>query len=199
MVKRVRNAAIKLLITGGVIIGVIYVAKRFGIGGQITEGFGALGSTLTDAPLALIKSIAEGSGQIGAETIKISENFQRALGGGLLGSEQKLFGGGGFVGGTINESTILTRPGESLPDFLRNALNVFGSNNSFGNDPSRASSKLGSSVFDIRRAFDTFTQQRRLEGFQESSGFNSAIEQETALQLAIAESRAKFGEFFKGA
>ena len=193
----VKKKAGGLLLTGAFLVGVILVAKHFKLGGKITEGFGALGSTLTDAPLEFIKAVAEGAGQIGQESVKISENFQRSLGGGLLASEQKLFGGAGFAGGTINTDTILTRPGQDLPTLLRNALDVFGSNNSFGSDTSRASSKLGTSIFDIRRAFTPAAQERRISGFQESSGFSSAQEQETALQIAIAESRAKFGEFFK--
>ena len=47
----IRKTAIKILITGGVIIGVILIAQRFGVGGRIIGGFGDLAGVLTQGPL----------------------------------------------------------------------------------------------------------------------------------------------------
>ncbi len=50
MAKRVRKATISLGLTAGLILGGIFLAKRFGVGGRIIEGFGGLGSTIGEAP-----------------------------------------------------------------------------------------------------------------------------------------------------
>jgi len=197
VVKRIRNTAIKILITGGVIVGVVLIAQRFGIGGKIIGGFGDLAGVVTQGPLEFIKVFAEGAGQIGTEAVKISENFQRSLSGGLLASEQTLFGGGGFVGGTVTEASILTQPGFQLPDFLKSALEAF--------TPSRTPDRVaGQTVFDISSAFTRQAQEFRLAGGgliatpgSEFGGFDTGIQQETALQIALAKSRQLFPEFFK--
>jgi len=203
----VRKRAISLLITGGVIVGVILIAQRFGIGGRIVEGFGGLAGTLTQGPLEFIKVFAQGAGQIGTEAVKISENFQRALAGGLLLSEQELFGGGGFPGGTITEQTLTTQPGQVLPEFLRNALQIFAPQP----QPTTPDRPAGQSIFDITSAFTRVAQERRVQlqlgtapvisgvtqGGTLFGGFGGAIGQESALQKAIAESRESFSQFFK--
>lgn len=192
---KVRGTAVRLLITGGVIVGVIIIAQRFGIGGRIIEGFGGLAGTLTQAPLEFIKVFAEGAGQIGTEAVKISENFQRAVAGGLLLSEQEIFGGGGFPGGTITEQTLTTQPGQTLPEFLRSAFTVFTPQPS----PTTPDRPAGSSIFDVVTGFTRQAQEARISQASISGfgGFGSALEQEAALQKAIAESREKFSQFFK--
>ncbi|MEE9215745.1 MAG: hypothetical protein V3U54_13400 [Thermodesulfobacteriota bacterium] len=198
----VRKRAINLLITGGVIVGVILIAQRFGIGGRIVEGFGGLAGTLTQGPLEFIRVFAEGAGQIGTEAIRISENFQRALAGGLLLSEQEIFGGGGFPGGTITEQTVTTQPGQVFPEFLRSAFQVFAPQPT----PTTPDRPAGQSIFDVARAFTRQAQESRialvttaagLPGTTAFGGFGGALEQEAALQKAIAEARERFSQFFK--
>ena len=196
----VRKTAIKLLITGGVIVGVILIAQRFGVGGRIIGGFGDLAGVLTQGPLEFIKVFAAGDGQIGTEAVKISENFQRALAGGLLLSEQELFGGGGFPGGTITEQTITTQAGQIFPEFLTRAFQVFAPQPG----PTTLDRPAGSSIFDVATAFTRQAQEARIanvtiagEGSTAFGGFGGALEQESALQKAIAESRERFSQFFK--
>jgi len=195
--KPIRNTAIKVLITGGVIVGVILVAQRFGIGGRVIEGLGGLGGVLTQGPLEFLKVFAAGAGQIGEEAVKISENFQRALSGGLLASEQTLFGGGGFVGGTVTPETILTIPGgDPLPQFLREAFTAFTPQPS----PTTPDRPAGQSILDVAGAFTRRAQEFRLAGgglTQISGSQLTPLERETALQLAVAKSREQFSEFFK--
>jgi len=192
VVKRARNTAIKVLITGGVIVGVILVAQRFGIGGKVVEGFGGLASTITAAPLEFLKQFALGAGSIGEEAVKVSENFQRALSGGLLASEQKIFGGGGFAGGTVTEETLTTQPGKLIPEFLASAFSVFPAQRT----PSTPDRPAGKSAFDIVSAFTREAQEGRISGFQTRTGFSSAQEQEAALQAEIARQRQLNPQFF---
>jgi len=199
----VRGTAVKILITGGVIVGVILIAQRFGIGGRIIGGFGDLAGVLTQGPLKFIEIFAQGAGQLGAEAIKISENFQRSLAGGLLLSEQELVGGGGFPGGTITEQTVTTQPGQALPQFLQSALTVFQPR------PGTPDRPAGQSVFDIARGFTRSVQEGRITAVTQAAeglgrqggtafgGFGGAVSQEAALQKAIAESRERFSQFFK--
>ncbi len=199
----VRGTAVKILITGGVIVGVILIAQRFGIGGRIIGGFGDLAGVITEGPLKFLQTFAEGAGQLGTEFIKVSENFQRSLAGGLLLSEQELFGGGGFPGGTITEQRITTQPGQELPQFLRAALKTFQPG------PTTPDRPAGQSVFDIARGFTRSVQEGRITAVTQAAeglgrqggtafgGFSSAVAQEAALQKAIAESRQKFSQFFK--
>lgn len=194
MVKFVRRKATSLALTAGFIIGLAFLAQRFGVGGRISGAAGSLGSTLTDIPSEFLKSFSLGAGGIGEQAVSISENFQRALSGGLLASEQRLFGGGGFAGGTANEQTLTTQPGATLPKFLENAFTAFGSNQT---PTSQLSSKIGSSVFDVARGFTQRAQQARVRGFQPSTGFSDPQSQAQALQEEIAKSRASFAEFFK--
>ena len=204
----IRKRVINLLITGGIIVGVILIAQRFSVGGRIVEGFGGLAGTITQGPLEFIKIFAEGAGQIGTEAVKISENFQRALAGGLLLSEQEIFGGGGFPGGTITEQTVTTQPGQALPEFLRSALQVFTPAQPRPGTPDRPA---GQSVFDIASGFSRVAQERRvalqlgagvsLRGVTQRGSefglFSGAVEQESALQKAIAESMERFAQFFR--
>lgn len=198
----VRKRVISLLITGGLIVGVILIAQRFGIGGRIVEGFGGLAGTLTQGPLEFLKVFAEGAGQIGTEAVRISENFQRSLAGGLLLSEQEIFGGGGFPGGTITEQTVTTQPGQVFPEFLRSAFQVFAPQPG----PTTPDRPAGQSIFDVARAFTRQAQESRislvtaaaaLPGTTSFGGFGGAIEQEAALQKTIAEARERFSQFFK--
>ena len=199
----VRKRVISLLITGGVIVGVILIAQRFGVGGRIIGGFGDLAGVLTQGPLKFIEVFAQGAGQIGTEAVKISENFQRALAGGLLLSEQELFGGGGFPGGTITEQTLTTQPGQIFPEFLRSAFQVFTPQPT----PTTLDRPAGQSIFDVAAAFTRQAQERRIAGVTTAAelgtggtafgGFAGAIEQEAALQKAIAEARERFSQFFK--
>jgi len=194
MVKFVRNTAIKILITGGVIVGVILIAQRFGIGGRIVGGFGDLAGVLTEGPLQFIKVFAEGAGQIGQEAVRVSENFQRSIAGGLLGSELEAFGGGGFPGGTITEQTVTTQPGARLPEFLEQALTVFQPQPR----PTTPDRPAGQSVFDIASAFTRTAQEFRVGGGGGSVFTDlNPLQRESALQKAIAESREKFPQFFK--
>ena len=202
VVKRVRGIAIKILITGGIIVGVILLAQRFGVGGRIIGGFGDLAGVLTQGPLKFIEVFAQGAGQIGTEAVKISENFQRALAGGLLLSEQEIFGGGGFPGGTITEQTLTTQPGQIFPEFLRSAFQAFAPQPT----PTTPDRPAGQSIFDVATAFTRRAQERRIAGVTAAAtqpggtafgGFGGALEQESALQKAIAESRQRFSEFFK--
>jgi len=194
--KPIRNTAIKVLITGGVIVGVILVAQRFGIGGRVIEGLGGLGGVLTQGPLEFLKVFALGAGQIGEEAVKISENFQRALSGGLLASEQKLFGGGGFVGGTITPETILTQPGQTLPELLRSAFTAFTPQPG----PTTPDRPAGQSILDVAGAFTRRAQEFRLAGgglTQIRGAILTPLERETALQIELAKSRELFPQFFK--
>lgn len=195
IIKKVRGTAIRVLITGGVIVGVILIAQRFGVGGRIIGGFGDLAGVLTQGPLEFIKTFAEGAGQIGSEAIKISENFQRSLAGGLLASEQTLFGGGGFVGGTITEESLTTQPSQKFPEFLQSAFKAFTPQPG----PTTPDRPAGKSIFDVATAFTRQAQETRLSLQQGTTfgGFGDPISQEAALQKAIAESREKFSEFFK--
>jgi len=197
----IRKRATGLLITGGVIVGIILLAQRFGIGGRIIGGFGDLAGVLTEGPLKFIEVFAEGAGKIGEEAVKISENFQRSLSGGLLASEQTLFGGGGFVGGTITEETITTQPGQKFPEFLSSAFKAFAPQPG----PTTPDRPAGKSIFDVARAFTRQAQERRLaftSGVQVGKttafgGLGNVLSQEAALQKAIAESRERFSQFFK--
>lgn len=197
----VRKTAVKILITGGVIVGVILIAQRFGIGGRIIGGFGDLAGVLTEGPLQFIKVFAEGAGKIGEEAVKVSENFQRSLSGGLLLSEQELFGGGGFVGGTITLQRLTTQPGQTLPAFLQSAFKAFPTQP----QPTTSDSPAGSSIFDIASQFTRQAQEFRLSGGNVTSvggtsafgGFGTPIAQESALQKALAKSRQLFPQFFK--
>jgi len=202
LVKKARGTAIKILITGGVIVGVILIAQRFGVGTRIIGGFSDLAGVLTQGPLGFIKVFAQGAGQIGAEAVKISENFQRALSGGLLASEQELFGGGGFAGGTITEQTVTTQPGQVFPEFLSSAFQIFAPQPG----PTTPDKPAGQSIFDVARAFTRQAQETRIQnvfqaiqipGTTAFGGFGGAFEQEAALQKAIAEARERFSQFFK--
>ncbi len=208
--KRVRGAAIGTGLTAVTIIGIIFLAQRFGVGSKIIEGFGGLGSTIGEAPLAFVKELARSAGELGEESRKISENFQRATLGGLLGSELKQFGGGGFVGGTATPETLLNTGGTDLPTFLSNAFSVFGKGDSGDQVPR-------TSIFNVSSAFSTGAQARRLQSTTNANtvsgfinrfgtsrdtssggfgGFGDALKQEQALQEAIAASRAIYGEYF---
>jgi len=192
----VKKTTVKLLITGGVIVGVILVAQKFGVGGRIIGGFGDLAGVFTEGPLQFLKVFAEGAGKIGEEAIKISENFQRSLSGGLLASEQELFGGGGFVGGTITEERLTTQIGQTIPTFLQSAFRAF----SPQPGPTTPDRPAGSSIFDVASKFTRQAQEFRLSGGNVtpiSGGFSSPIDAEAALQKAIAESRQLFPQFFK--
>lgn len=198
----VRGTAIKILITGGVIVGVILIAQRFGVGGRIIGGFGDLAGVITQGPLEFIKVFAAGAGQIGTEAVKISENFQRSLAGGLLLSEQEIFGGGGFPGGTVTEQTLTTQPGQVFPEFLTSAFQVFAPQPT----PTTPDRPAGQSIFDVATAFTRRAQEvrlanvtaaARLPGTTAFGGFGGAFEQEAALQKAIAEARERFSQFFK--
>ena len=198
----VRKRVINLLITGGVIIGVILIAQRFGVGGRIIGGFGDLAGVLTQGPLKFIEVFAAGAGQIGTEATKIAENFQRALSGGLLLSEQEIFGGGGFPGATITEQTVTTQPGQVFPEFLREAFQVFTPQP----QPTTPDRPAGQSVFDVARAFTRRAQETRiarvttaagLPGTTPFGGFGGPLQQEAALQKAIAEARERFSQFFR--
>jgi len=191
----VRGRAVQLLITGGVIVGVILVAQRFGVGTRIIGGFGDLAGVITQGPLKFLEVFAQGAGSIGEEAVRISENFQRALSGGLLASEQELFGGGGFAGGTITPETLTTQPGQALPRFLSEAFRVFTPQPV----PTTVDRPAGTSIFDVATAFTRQAQEARIATADISGfgGFTSAQEQEAALQKAIAESRQRFSQFFK--
>jgi len=160
-----------------------------------------LAGVLTQGPLEFIKVFAEGAGQIGQEAVRVSENFQRSLAGGLLLSEQEIFGGGGFAGGTITEQTVITQPGARLPEFFQEALRVFEPQPV----PTTIDRPSGTSVFDIAAGFTRRAQERRItqaniqaeQGGGTFGGFGTALGQEAALQKAIAESRARFPQFFK--
>jgi len=191
----VRGTAVKILITGGVIVGVILVAQRFGVGGRIVGGFGDLAGVLTQGPLEFLKVFAEGAGQIGKEAVAISENFQRSLSGGLLGSEQELFGGGGFVGGTITEETVFTNPGQRLPEFLSSALKAFTPQRT----PTTPDRPAGKSILDVASAFTRQAQETRLASRSQlvTSSTLGPVEREAALQKLLAETRERFPQFFK--
>jgi len=146
---------------------------------------------------------------LGEELVKISENFQRALGGGLLLSEQELTGGGGFVGGTLTEQTLSTIPGEKFPAFLKNAFSAFDPGVSNKNKRSTTKKPDPENIFNVAKAFTPQTQLRRISQQQKTAaligkssgtafgGFESAIKQESALQIAIAKSRQLNPQFFK--
>jgi len=201
--KFVRKKAISLGVTGAVIVGVILLAQRFGIGGRLVEGFGGLGKLVTEGPLKFIEEFAKGAGQIGTESVKISENFQRALGGGLLASEQELFGGGGFVGGTITEQAVSTQAGEKFPTFLKNAFAAFDPGLSTKNKRSTTKKPDPENVFNVAKAFAPAVQAKRISlqitanpKTTAFGGFAGVVEQESALQKAIAKSRQLNPQFF---
>jgi len=192
----IKKTAIKILITGGVLVAVILIAKKFNIGTKVIGGFGDLAGVITGGPLQFLKSFAEGAGEIGEEAVKVSENFQRALSGGLLASEQELFGGGGFVGGTRTEQTLRTIPGgNKFPSFLENAFTAFQPD--LLRIPTRPKA---SQIFNISSAFTPQAQDFRLSGGNVTAirtSFANRLDQEAALQKAIAQSRQRFPEFFK--
>jgi len=209
LVKFIRKRVIGIGITLAVIGGGVLLLSRFDIGSKLTGAAGGAGSFLPNVAKAFTSQFAVGAGELGTEVSKISENFQRSILGGLLGSELEQFGGGGFAGGTVTEQTVTTQPGQSFPEFLKNAFNVF--------KPvpiDRATQVKASntgSVFNVASAFTRTAQQSRIlqaeataakvaagtTGSSAFGGFDSALAQEAELQKQIALSREKFPEFFK--
>jgi len=201
--KRIRKFAIGTAITGGVLVGIILLSRRFQVGSTIVEGFAGLGRTITGGPLALIEEFAKGAGQIGEEAKKISENFQRSLSGGLLASEQALFGGGGFQGGTVTEESLTTQVGQNIPTFLSNAFKAFEP------DLTRDTEKAPTSrVLEVAPLFTFGAQAKRIQTQVTNAeqpnnkttpfgGFDSSQAQETEFQKQLAITRSKFPQFFK--
>jgi len=208
LVKFIRKKVFGIGITAGVIIGAIFLAQRFNIGGKIAEGFGGLGAFLPNIAKTFVSGFAEETGGLGEEAVKVSENFQRALAGGLLFSEQEQFGGGGFVGGTVTEQTLSTIPGgDKFPTFLKNAFAAFDPGLSNKNIRSTTKKPDPENVFNVAKAFTPIAQQSRIQkqeiqkpttGITSSAfgGFSSATGQESALQKAIAKSRQLNPQFF---
>jgi len=203
LVKFIRKKAISLGLTAGLIIGAIFLAQRFNVGGRIAEGFGGLGAFLPNIAKTFVSGFAEGTGGLGEEAVKVSENFQRALAGGLLFSEQKQFGGGGFVGGTATPETLTTIPGGGpFPTFLKNAFSAFDPGLSTKNQRSTKKVPDPENIFNVAKAFTPAVQQRRVafEGGTiertQFGGFGSSQEQEKQLQIAIAKSRQLNPQFF---
>jgi len=198
LVKFIRNKAVSIGLTAGVLIGAIFLAQRFNVGGKIAEGFGGLGAFFPNLAKSFASGAAGGAGGLGEELVKISENFQRALGGGLLLSEQTITGGGGFVGGTANETLLTTQVGQQFPTFLKNAFTAFEPAASTKNKRSTTKIPDPENVFNVAKAFNPGAQAKRvsLQAGTSFGGFGSAQEQEKNLQTEIAKSRQLFPQFF---
>ena len=189
--------------------GAVFLLSRFNVGERLAGAAGGAGGFFPDVAKAFTSSFAEGAGELGSQLRQIGENFQRQFSGGLLLSEQEIFGGGGFPGGTVAPETLLTQPGQQLPSFLQDAFRFF--------EPRpqersvRKKAQLRSSVFAVKSAFNPFAQQRRIQLTQRRAqnvrsgklsgdifgGFDTAQKQEAALQKQIALSRQQFPEFFQ--
>jgi len=195
----VRKRAISLGITLAVIVGGIFLLQRFNVGGKLTDAAGGLGSFFPSLGQSFAQQFAVGASDFGNELKKIGENFQRSLGGGLLASEQTIFGGGGFPGGTVTEQTLTTQAGKIFPDFLSNAFAAFKP----VEDAARR--RVPESIFDVSKAFTPTAQTERIttvttrpESFSSAfGGFGTSQAQESALQKAIAQTRQLFPQFFK--
>jgi len=192
----------KRIFGAGITIGLLFVGlfalSRLNIGGKLLEGAKGAGGFIPD----LLGSFGEGFAEKGTD---LAEGLQRGLTGGLLFSEQKQFGGGGFVGGTVTSESIRTQPGQELPTFFTQALAAF------KESQSPLSTKVGQSQLKLVNLFTPQVQDQRISnqirlaeliqakqhGGTAFGGFDSAEKQETQLQLAIAEARAKFPGFFK--
>jgi len=121
----------------------------------------------------------------------------------LLLSEQEIFGGGGFAGGTVTEQSLTTQVGEKIPRFLSNAFKAFEP------DLTRDVEKPPKSqILDVASVFSFPVQTRRVQRLVTNAeqandksaafgGFSSAQKQESELQKALAQSRARFPQFFK--
>lgn len=198
----------KRVISTGVTLGLIgvglFLLSRFNVGDRLIESAGGAGAFFPNIFRSFIGGGAEATGGLQEQAVKIGENLQRALGGGLLLSEQEALGGGGFPGGTVTEENVITPPGGDLPNFLQNAFKAFKPKIPDTNErpPSR--------IFNVQTAFTPQAQTRRIvtqesinaeESNQRLSqpfgGFGSAIQQESALQREIAKTRANFPQFFK--
>lgn len=80
MAKRTRNAAVKLLVAGGVIVGVIFVADKTNLGTRIINGAKGLGETIgktvTGLPAGIISGGAQGAGELGNTAATAGADFQ---------------------------------------------------------------------------------------------------------------------------
>jgi len=209
MVSFIRKRVFGVGITIAVILGAVVVASRFDIGGRLIGAAGGAGSTIPNILSAFTGSFAEGVSGLGANLASIGENFQRAISGGLLFSEQEAFGGAGVAGGTLTEQTLTTQAGADIPQFLSS---LFQAKPSATPSSARVSSAQRSgSVLSVRSVFTPEAQTRRISfsernaaeleagrdtGTTAFGGFSSSFEQEAELQRQLAESRRLFPEFF---
>jgi len=183
-------------IVAGLIIGAALLSKKFDVGNTITDslrGFGSgVGQSITAPFQGIVEGLTAGGEGLGNSALDLSEGLQKSISS-TLGGGFNVFSnfGQGSGGGSVTPAFVPSRnTGSNVLD-----IGKFFSTDAIEN---RINNAIGANTPQGIRTTGTSGITGTLRDLSPGGfgGFGSAVNQETALQKAIAESREANPQFF---